>query len=61
MKDSVLIKDSSSSTGYRMTRVQARNRYLHTIKPIEDLLDYCDKEESDPLMDLYHSLMEAIK
>ena len=28
-----------------MTRLQARLRYLHTIKPIEDLLKYLDSED----------------
>lgn len=46
MKDIVLIKDEKSPTGYRMTKLQAHKRYLHTIKPIEDLLKYLDEAQN---------------
>lgn len=47
MKNTVLIKDSSSPTGFRMTRLQAHRRYVNTIKPIEDLLKYLEEDKDE--------------
>ena len=41
MKDTVLIKDENSPTGYRMNRLQAYKRYKNTILPIDKFLNYC--------------------
>ena len=46
MKDTVLIFDKDLGR-YRMTRLQARKRYLHTIKPWNDLLDWLDSGDEE--------------
>lgn len=45
--ENVLIKDSKSPTGYRMTRVAAYKRYKNTIKPLDDLIKYLDGLEEE--------------
>lgn len=51
----VLIKDSSSPTGYRQTRMGALRRYKNTIEPIDNFLrevDAVEGEKPNPIKEI---------